>query len=357
MSKGHSVIIVDALWGDSGKSKIGAKICQDENYDIVCRAGSGINCGHSLILNGETIKTNQFPLPGILPNKNGKHPLMGVGPGVMFSPEKGRNEIEKYGIKTQFVDRLCSLILPKHVEMEKSGENYSETHTGSTKSGTGAARLDRISRTGLLVRDLPKEEQKYFNAVNVSKFINEEYDNGKKIMVCGSQGYYLSLYCSEEYPVVTSCNATSTSFADSVGLSYSRIDEVCMVIKSAPTRVSQKCGFLPGEISKEKIEELGVTEYGVTTGRLRRKSLIIPFDLLEEAVLVNAPTYFALTFCDHIDSLTFNGPPPSVVSRDGIKEYMPKTYDNIMELEKRFNIPVKYIEYGKEFNCVSEVKG
>lgn len=353
MSKGHSVIIIDALWGDSGKSKIGAKICQDGNYDIVCRAGSGINCGHSLILNGETIKTNQFPLPGILPNKNGKHPLMGVGPGVMFSPEKARSEIGKYNITTQFVDRLCSLILPKHVEIEKSGENYSESHTGSTKSGTGAARLDRINRTGLLVRDLSKEEQTYFNSINVSKFINEEYDNGKKIMICGSQGYYLSLYCSEEYPVVTTCNSTTTSFADSVGLSWNRIDEVIMCVKSAPTRVSQKCGYLPGEISKEEILARGIVEYGVTSGRLRRKSLTIPFELLEESVQVNAPTCFALTFCDHVDVM----PPavPILVTRLWLKQYMPKTSDNVINLEEKFNIPVRYIEYGKEFECISEI--
>jgi adenylosuccinate synthase len=377
MSKGFTTIVIGALWGDEGKGKIGAYIAYQNDYDIAVRAGTGTNAGHSIYIDGTMHKTNQLPIAGIFPNKSGKKMTLAIGSGVCVNPEKLRDEVERFNLtrpnRFVMVDRLCTVIEPKHIERESSGENYSESHTGSTKSGTGEARVDRIKRVGSVygkyIEEMIKTSwkdsgfsrmgsvAKNVQSVNVATMLNSAYDDGLKIIVEGTQAHFLSLYLSDEYPVVTSDNCTASAFIDDVGLAWNKVDEVCMVIKSAPTRVSQKCGDLPGEISKEEMTEKNLCEYGVTSGRLRRKSLTIPFDLLEEAVQINAPTYFALTFCDHIDSMEFIHGVPSVVSRDEIKEYMPKTYDNIIELEKRFNIPVKYIEYGKEFNCVSEVKG
>lgn len=355
MNKGHTTIVCEALWGDSAKGKVSNYITFRNNIDIVARAGTGTNMGHSMYVEGKCVKTNQFGLAGLIGTLNGNYPISVIGSGVVFDPIKARREISEYNMQKYHVDKLCSIITDEHKQREATSENYSESHSGSTKSGSGESRVDRVKRIGKLIRD-DNNLCTEFNAINVAKFLNESYIEGKKILIEGSQSHYLSLYLSEEYPVTTSDNCTSTAFADDVGLAWNRIDDVCMVIKSAPTRVSQNCGLLPGEISKEEITKLSIQEYGVTSGRPRRKSLTIPFDLLYEPILVNSPTYFALTFCDHIDIGAFNQKHPAIITKDYIKEHFPKTYSNIIELEKRFNIPVKYIEYGKEWNYISEVK-
>jgi len=349
--KGHTTIVVDALWGDSGKGKISAYIAQEEDYDIAVRAGTGTNAGHSISVLNKIIKTNQLPVAGIIRNPSGKEMILAVGSGVCVDPMKMYREIMDYNLNGRvIIDYRCPVISEIHKQKESCGENYSELHTGSTKSGTGEARVDAVRRVGKRMGDLNLSE----NLIgDVARLVNHGYDEGKKIVIEGSQSHYLSLYLSPEYPVVTSDNCTATAFADDVGVSWDRIDDVCLVIKSAPTRVSQSCGELPGEISMETMEKLGIVERGVTTGRLRRKTLSIPFDLLDDVFMINAPTQIALTFCDHVDPLECDV--PSNVNLDWISKNMPKTYSNIYELENRYQVPVKYIEYGKEFSDVRRI--
>jgi adenylosuccinate synthase len=356
MNKGHTTIVVDALWGDSAKGAVSNWIAYQGDYDIAVRAGTGTNAGHSMFVNGKCYKTNQLPLAGMLGTKSGKKMNIGVGASVMFDPIKAKREIDEYKIVAPFVDYRCSLILEEHKKREAEGEQYSESHTGSTKSGTGEARVDRVRRIGKRVADLSKEEQLYFNSIDAVRYLNDAYNRGNKIIIEGAQSYYLSLYLSNEYPVVTSSNCTATASADDVGLGWNKINDVCLCVKSAPTRVSQNCGILPGEISKKEIMARGIEERGVTTGRLRRKSLIIPFDLLEESVEVNGPTFFALTFCDHVDKIDKDLHLPEVVQSYDLEKIMPNTFKNIAKLQEKFGIPVKYINYGKEWNQISKVE-
>lgn len=355
MSKGHTTIVVDALWGDGGKGKISAHIAKKDDYDIAVRAGTGTNAGHSIYVQEKIIKTNQLPVAGILRNDSGKLMQLAVGSGVVVDPLKIFKEIDDYNLSGRVaVDGRCGVITDIHKERESTGENYSENHTGSTKSGTGEARVDLVRRVARRFYDLPLVQ----NIVSdVAKMVNLSYDDGKKIVIEGSQSHYLSLYLSPEYPVVTSDNCTAMAFADDVGIAWDKIDDVCLVVKSAPTRVSQNCGELPGEISVEEMKKLNIVEKGVTTGRIRRKTLDIPFDLLDDVFMINAPTYVALTFCDHVDLQVRE---EGFVIPDNIDLYwisnnMPKTYDNIVKIEDRYQVPVRYIEYGSDFECIRKV--
>jgi len=358
--KGWTTIVCGSLWGDEGKGKIAAYISYKHDYDIAVRAGTGTNAGHSIYRNDKMYKTNQLPIAGMFHNKSGKKMALAIGSGVCVDPVKLMNEIDTFALESDgrriIVDRLCPVIEPKHIEREQKGSMYSESHTGSTKSGTGEARLDRVKRIGSTINSFcqpndPKPiwdiDNLPFENGNVAKFLNDSYDDGKRIVVEGSQAYALSLYLSDDYPVVTSDNCTASAFIDDVGLAWNKVDEVCLVIKSAPTMVAQDCGKLPGEISKEEMANKGLEEYGVTSGRLRRKSLTIPFDILDESVMVNAPTYFALTFCDHVDDISFDM--PDHIDLNWLKRFMPVTAKNVEKLEERYNVPVRYIEYGKDF--------
>lgn len=353
--KGHTTVTVDALWGDGGKGKISAFIAREEDYDIAVRAGTGTNAGHSIHIHEKIIKTNQLPVAGIIVNKSGKKMTLAVGSGVVVDPLKMYREMVDYNLFGRvMVDHRCFVISETHKQRESSGDNYSEKHTGSTKSGTGEARVDAVRRIGQRMQDLPLAED---ISGDVAKLLNQSYDEGKKIIIEGSQSHYLSLYLSPEYPVVTSDNCTASAFIDDVGIAWDKVDDVCLVIKSAPTRVSQNCGELPGEISVEEMEKRGIVERGVTTGRVRRKTLDIPFEFLDDVFMINSPTYVALTFCDHVDPIVGELDVPPEIDLKWIEKYMPKTFDNICEVETRYLVPVRYIEFGKDFECVRRIQG
>ena len=60
----------------------------------------------------------------------------------------------------------------------------------------------------------------------------------------------------------------------------------------------------------------GIAEYGVRTGRRRRKASRVPMDLVEEAARLNGPTGIALSFCDHLDpDMSPAAAPTSAIAR------------------------------------------
>jgi adenylosuccinate synthase len=160
-----------------------------------------------------------------------------------------------------------------------------------------------------------------------------------------SQGTHLSLALSHDYPCCTSDNCTTVAAADDVGLNWQYIKDVIMIIKAAPTRVGT--GPLPGEMPPEEIQKRGIAEYGVTTGRLRRKTETLSWNLLEESVMLNGPTQLALTFCDHID--------PAISHKRQVNEITPKILHLVSQLEKRLNVPVAFIETGKFFEDIIDL--
>ena len=350
---GHVTIVIGSIGGDEGKGKIANWITYNNDYDIVCKVGVGPNAGHSIYQKGKCIKTNQLPVAGILPTKSGKSPILCVGSGVVFDAIKALNEINTYNLLGRVkVDYRCALILQEHIDREASGESYSERVSGSTKTGCAEAKIDHIRRIAKRVCDL--ENNEVFCPTDIQRYFYESLNAGKKIILEGSQAYSLNLFLSKNYPVCTSKNCTANACADDCGIPWNKINDVVMCVKSAPTMVAQNCGTLFGEISKDEIIKRGLEERGVTTGRLRRKSLTIDFDQLEDAIIGNGVSYIALSFCDHVDpvkGLFFS----NTITLDFVKEHLPKTFSNITEIEKRFNVPVKYIEYGKEWNQISEI--
>jgi len=354
VNDGKCVIVNDLLWGDGGKAKIAAHIAYNHNFNLAIRSTGGTNCGHSIYKDGVCLKTNNLPLAAMFPSKDGSIIKAMIGAGCMVDLAKVENELRSFNFSKYnvYIDKLCSVITDEHKQRESNGANYSEQHTGSTKSGTGEARVDRVRRVGTLIKDIPGIEQFNWQLINARKFINEFYKAGGKIIIEGAQSYYLSLNHSDEYPVVTSDCCTPMACADGCGLAWNNIDEVVSIIKSAPTRVSQGCGILPGEISKEEALARNIQEYGVTSGRPRRKSLQIPWEMLVEPMSVCAPTCIALTFCDHVDK--FPDKLPAKITKTSLQEFE-ITYSNINKIEQEFKVPVKYIEYGKEFNQITEI--
>jgi len=334
-----AIIVTDAFWGDSGKGKISAYLSQRFKASFCVRAGTGTNAGHSIYFeDGKYIKANQLPCGWL-----NRDTQIRVGSGVAVDAEKLVSEIDKFDGEFQLRERVkidfrCPIILPAYKERE-SEDNILAEKIGSTKSGTGVALAEFTLRRAKQARDIP-ELSEY--VTDVAEEVNSACKRGETVIVEGSQGTHLSLALSKDYPFCTSDNCTTAALADDVGLNWQYIQDVVMVVKAMPSRVGE--GILPFEMPAEDAERLGIVEYGVTTGRRRRKAAQISWEHLEYAVMLNGPTQIALTFSDHFD--------PEITGARRADDITEKVNNLIEEIKKRAGIPVTIVETGKYFEDI-----
>ncbi|MBN8215004.1 MAG: adenylosuccinate synthetase [Spirochaetes bacterium] len=333
-----ATIVVDALWGDSGKGKIASFLAQKHRASLCARAGTGTNAGHSLYLEGDRIlKTHQLPLAGILSGAR-----LRVGSGVAVDPRVFFAELEafkEFDVASRArVDGRCPVILPGYAEEERSDPHLSGT-VGSTCSGTGVAQAAFCLRKATQAKEVDALAP---FVCDVAREINETCARGETVIVEGSQGTFLSLALSRDYPYCTSGNCTAVACADDVGLSWRHIREVVLVVKAVPSRIG--AGPLPGELSVAEQDARGIAEYGVLTGRRRRKASSIPMELLKESVLLNGATKIALTFCDHLDPSMKDARAPTGPVRELVRR-----------IEAACAIPVFLLDCGKPYGSILQV--
>ncbi|QDP96206.1 hypothetical protein FOE78_10080 [Microlunatus elymi] len=286
-------VIVDALWGDSGKGKACAYLSRKHDAALAVRAGIGTNAGASVTLeSGELIKARQLPTGWLNPGTR-----VAVGSGVLVDPRIFASELDRFGIADRaMVDLRCAVITEDHIAAEQ-GDDHLLERVGSTCTGNGHARADFILRRARQARDLPELEPYLADVAAEANRIAATDD--QLVIIESSQGTMLSLALSDDYPYTTSGNCTTAAALNDVGLNWRHLTDVIMVVKAMPTRVGH--GPLPYELSAAEVERRGIAEYGVNTGRLRRKAAALDHDLLRYAAMLNGPTQIALTFGDHLD--------------------------------------------------------
>ncbi len=333
-----ATLVVDAFWGDSGKGKIAAYLARKQRAAFCVRAGTGTNAGHSIFFeDGSDLKTHQLPCGWLYP-----HTQLRVGSGVALDPDLFLREIETYGLsKRARIDFRCPIITPEHRDRE-TGDVRLAGAIGSVCSGTGAARADFILRRAQQARDLPGLAD---YLADVPREINTACARGEPVVIECSQGTHLSLALSPDYPCCTSDNCTAVAAADDAGLNWQHIGEVVLIVKALPSRVGN--GPLPFEIFREEEDRRGIAEYGVTTGRRRRKASRISWKHLDESVMLNGPTQIALTFCDHLD--------PAVRGVRKPERLTAPVLDLVRELESRTRVPVTLVETGKYFEDIVDL--
>ncbi len=338
-----AVIVVDAFWGDSGKGKVAVYLAGKLGVTYCARAGTGTNAGHSVYLEGDKlVKLNQ--LPAALVRKEAQ---VRVGSGVAVDPQVFLNEIEEYDSDFSLrgrakVDYRCPIIEPAYKAAEAEDANLAEK-VGSTKSGTGYALAQFALRKAKQAKDIP--ELRGFTT-DVAAELNEACKRGEKVLIESSQGTWLSLALTPDYPYCTSDNCTAAASADDVGLNWRYVEEVVMLVKAIPSRVGE--GPLPFEITRKEIEKRGISEYGVTTGRPRRKASEISWPHLRYSVMLNGPTQIALTFCDHLD--------PEVSGARSKEGLTKKVWELIERVEAECGVPVTLVETGKPLGCLFALK-
>ncbi len=335
-----ATLVVDALWGDSGKGKISAYTALKQEAAFCVRAGTGTNAGHSIYFeDGSEIRTHQLCC-GWLHSRT----QLRIGSGVAVDPEMFLREIHSYKLASRTgVDLRCPVITPEHRAREARDRHLADT-LGSvcSGSGSGAARADFVLRRARQARDIP-ELQDFLT--DVPREINTACTQGRAVVIESSQGTHLSLALTTDYPYCTSDNCTAVAAADDAGLNWQFIKEVILVVKAVPSRVGP--GPLPFEMSAGDQDRRGIVEYGVTTGRRRRKAHRISWRYLEEAVMLNGPTQIALTFCDHLD--------PDVRgarAREALTEPVLKL---IHDVKTHTGVPVTIAETGRYFGDIVDL--
>ena len=321
-------VIVGAFWGDEGKGKIISYLALKDNLDFCVRTGS-VNAAHTVWHQGNKYALHMIPAAFINPKTR---LLIAAGANVhvgQFFKEMELTHVETNRIG---IDQNSSIIEQKHSEIDKA--SAINKGIGTTGWGVGPAIEERVRRTAKLAKDMP--ELKPFICDQI-KEVNDGLDNGKNVILEGTQGFMLSLFLSGGYPYVTGRDTGASAIASEAGIGPTRVDDVIIVYKSFITRVG--AGPLPGEITKEDALKKGWFEVAAGTGRDRR-SAPFNFELAKETAKINGATMAAMTKLDVI-----------FPSSKGARSYddLPKeAKEFIKEVETRTGVPIMFIGTGPE---------
>ena len=320
-------VVVCGFFGDTGKGKVISYLALKDKLNVTARAGVGPNAGHTVLFEGKKYGLSMLPSAFVY-----KKCRLLIGPGVLVNPEVLVREIKQTGSNDMVgVDPQCAIIEARHIEADKTGHLAKDIKT--TGTGTGPCNAERALRKVKLARDMSKLK-KYLTDVPLE--VNKAIDEGKKVLIEGTQGTYLSLYHGT-YPYCTSKDITASAACSDVGVGPTKIENVIIVFKAFTTRVG--AGPLPNEISLKEAQERGWAEYGTVTGRPRRAAPF-SYELAKRAVMLNGATQAAVT---KIDVLFPNC--------KGVKSHNKLSKDAkafIENIEKEIKIPVNLIGTGPD---------
>lgn len=332
-------VLLGLQWGDEGKGKIVDYLAP--RYDIIARFQGGPNAGHTLYLGEKKIVLHTIP-SGVFHSRL----LNVIGNGVVIDPVSFKaecDEIEAEGVdlvKVLLISERAHLILPTHKELDKVSESSKgQQKIGSTLKGIGPTYMDKTGRNGLRVGDILRpdfkerynqlkekhiqlitqtnsehvfeiDEATFFDAVESLRrftiiaaeyWLNEQLQQGKKILAEGAQGTMLDIDFGT-YPFVTSSNTVTAGLCTGLGIAPKWVGKVYGISKAYCTRVGG--GPFPTELDNEtgeRLRQLG-HEFGATTGRPRRCGWI---DLvaLRYACMINGVTEILITKADVLDQM------------------------------------------------------
>jgi len=338
ITENGATVIVDAFWGYGGKGAVGAWLAYILNATMAFRGCGGPGAEHGIFFQNKYIKTNQLPLSFLLQGCD-----VGLGPGTAVDPVKLFEEIERFQLRPDQVkiDPRCPIVTREHIRLEKNNANMKKI--GSTFSGMGRCMSDAVLRTATLAKDVPELKQ-YIG--DVPSLVNE-IASKQNVILESSQGFGLSRYFGfDNY--VTSVDVTTGSVIAGVGLDWSLINKVILVVKALPTREGTGPMGDVEEFTLDEMKKLGISEVSSIinpeTGKqqIRRKAKSIDWNILKKAAMVNGATEVALTFTEHFD--------PEVNNVNKWSKLTKKVRELIEKIEEVTNAPVTMVNTGKPFN-------
>jgi len=294
-------VVVGGQFGSEGKGKVALDLALRERAAAVIRVG-GSNSGHTAASkDGELYSLRQIPASALAPDT-----LVILPPGSIIDPDILDAEVHKLSLDPNrlIVDPMATVIGDVDITKEKQG-GLTEA-IGSTGSGTGAAlqrRLSRLDSSGSVLAKDHRKLRPYLGSTNT--ILRSLLDEGRRIIIEGTQGFGLSVLHGGYYPHATSRDTIASSFVAEAGLSPLDVDSVCMVLRTYPIRVAGKSGPLKGETSWGAVAKragLPADHHELTTAtrNVRRIGAFDP-ELVRRAISANMPTEIVLNHLDYID--------------------------------------------------------
>lgn len=335
-----NVVVIGAQWGDEGKGKITDLL--SKSADVVVRYQGGVNAGHTVVVNDQTLKLHLIPSGILYPETE-----CIIGTGTVIDPQVLLEELDQLaalGVPTKnlLISETAHITMPYHRLIDQAAEALRGSHKiGTTGRGIGPTYADKSERTGIRVLDLMDAEglrkqlrwavtyknsllEKFYglpaldpevvieqylayaerlrpHVVDCSLKIFEAVRQRRNILFEGAQGTLLDLDHGT-YPYVTSSNPVAGGACVGAGVGPTMIDRVIGVAKAYTTRVGE--GPFPTELLDQVGQSLGDrgAEFGTTTGRKRRCGW---FDAVigRYAVRINGLDCLAITKLDVLDEL------------------------------------------------------
>jgi adenylosuccinate synthase len=229
--------------------------------------------------------------------------------GSYIQPDLLLEEIESLSLSPDIIaiSPHARLITPEHM-LEEAASGIAGL-IGSTTTGTGSAVISALRRRSLALGPLAvfaNQDDRLSRYIQpTTDILREALDEGRRVIIEGTQGFGLSAFHSSHWPNVTSRDTTASAFVAEAGLSPLDVDDVTIVIRAWPIRVAGNSGRLEEECNWETVtDESGspeeVREFTSVTKRLRRVGRF-EFDIVRQAIAVNCPTRLVLNHLDHID--------------------------------------------------------
>ncbi|MER9680376.1 adenylosuccinate synthetase [Mesorhizobium sp. M0184] len=293
-------VVVGGQYGSEGKGKVSAYVAKSTGAAAVVRVG-GPNSGHSAVSDqGELITLRQLPAGAVSSDA-----LMVLPAGSLIDLQILQSEIARLKVRPDRlrIDGNASIIGREHID--KEADLALMRSIGSTASGTGAALIERLSRTSKhrLARDVI--ELQSFIEEDSAAYLRSLLDRNARVVIEGTQGFGLSIWHSHDFPYATSRDTTASGFVSEAGLAPHDVDDVVLVLRTFPIRVGGNSGPLPNEIAwpelaKEAQLATDFVELTSATHRVRRVGRFDP-DIVKRAINSNRPHRVVMNHMDYID--------------------------------------------------------
>jgi adenylosuccinate synthase len=292
-------VVIGGQFGSEGKGKVSYYFAKKYNASAVVRVG-GTNSGHTVI----GADHNEY-IFRTLPTASVEKNIVSLLPsGSYIDLNVLRDEIALSAISANMLKiDPYAVIVDEDMRSEEVSSNLRES-IGSTTSGTGAAVIRRIARNGKIsfAKDISWLKDYIFDT---KAYMRTLLNEGKHIVVEGTQGFGLSPINSEFYPYCTSRDTTAGTFIAEAGLSPLDIENVIMAIRAYPIRVGGESGPLLNEtdwdsVSRTSGADCDLTEHTSATNRIRRVGEF-DADIVKKAIRVNRPNIIVMNHIDYID--------------------------------------------------------
>jgi adenylosuccinate synthase len=300
-------MIIDGQFGSTGKGALACYLAQKGYLDQCSIIASTLspNAGHTFYVDRCKYVSHQIPVSAVVGNDRS---TIYLSAGAVIDVEGLLHECRLFDIDPArlVINPNACVVTDRALEEENASTDM--INIGSTQSGTGSARVDKLKRKTDAVAKYNKTLCDNFtiHPLNLNQLIGD-YSQG--VFVETGQGYSLGID-QPFYPYCTSRNCTPAAILNDLGVHPSHLGKVIMSIRAFPIRVGNPVDEDGKEIGwsgpfYEDSEELDWSNFDVdaerttVTGRIRR---IATFSKQQyrDALVDIQPDYIFLNFANYL---------------------------------------------------------